>query len=90
MRGYSNIVSFQKLSLKTIPVTNLETRGKSWYVCITPSGTILFISKCYEEAASDRYITETCGLLDKLNYGDNHMADKGFNISDLFTQRSKR
>ena len=29
-------------------------------------------------------ISETCGLLDKLRYGDNLMADKGFNISDLF------
>ena len=29
-------------------------------------------------------ISGTCGLLDKLHYGDNLMADKGFNISDLF------
>lgn len=52
-------------------------------ICITPAGTISFISKSYGGAASDRFITENCGLLDKLNEGDNIMADKGFNISDL-------
>ena len=52
-------------------------------LCITPAGTVSFISNCYGGLASDRYITETCGLLNKLDYGDNLMADKGFNISDL-------
>ena len=52
-------------------------------ICVTPCGTVSFISKCYGGNASDRYITETCGILDKLNAHDNLMADKGFNISDL-------
>ena len=52
-------------------------------ICITPAGTIFFISKGYGGGASDRFITEDCHILDKLQYGDNLMADKGFNISDL-------
>ena len=50
---------------------------------ITPAGTISFISKCYGGRASDRFTTEDCHILDKLQYVDNLMVDKGFNISDL-------
>ena len=42
-----------------------------------------FICISYGGAASDRFITENCGLLEKLNEGDIIVADKGFNISDL-------
>ena len=52
-------------------------------IYITPAGAISFISKSYGGAALDRFITENCGSLDKLNEGDNIMADKRFNISDL-------
>ena len=48
-------------------------------ICITPAGTISFISKSYGGAASDRFIIENCVLLDKLNEGNNIMEDKGFN-----------
>ncbi|XP_057299016.1 uncharacterized protein LOC130629707 [Hydractinia symbiolongicarpus] len=57
---------------------------------ITPCGTISFISKCYGGCASDWYITETCGILEKINPGDNLMADKGFNISDLLVGRGSK
>ena len=50
---------------------------------ITSAGTISFISKSYGGAASDRYINETCGIVEKLQFGDNLMADKGFNMNDL-------
>ena len=46
--------------------------------------------KSYGGAASDRHITETCGLLDKLHYGDNFTTDKGFNISDLLIYRGSK
>ena len=49
-----------------------------------------FISKCYGGCASDRHITETCGILEKMNPGDNLMADKGFNISDLLVGKGSK
>ena len=59
-------------------------------ICITPAGTICFISKCCGGCASDRFITEDCHILDKLQYGDNLMADKGFNISDLIISKGSQ
>ena len=59
-------------------------------ICITPAGTISFISKCYGGCASGRFITEDCHILDKLQYGDNLMADKGFNISNLLISKGSQ
>ena len=58
--------------------------------CIAPAGTISFISKSYGGAASDRYIAETCGIVEELQFDDNLMADKGFNISDLLVSKGSR
>ena len=59
-------------------------------ISITPAGTISFISKCYGGCASDRFITEDSSIVDKLNFGDNLMADKGFNISDLLLSKGSQ
>ena len=59
-------------------------------LCITPAGTISFISKSYGGTASNRFITETCGIVEKLQFGDNLMADKGFSISDLLVSKGSR
>lgn len=50
---------------------------------IMPSGTISFVSDCYEGSISDRRLVELSGLLEKLEPGDELMADKGFQIQDL-------
>ena len=50
---------------------------------ITPSGAISFVSEAYEGSISDRKLVEVCGLLQKLEPGDEIMADKGFTIQDL-------
>ena len=55
---------------------------------ITPSGAISFISEVYEGFISDRKSVEVSGLLDKLEPGDEVMADKGFKIHDLLIPRS--
>lgn len=42
---------------------------------ITPQGTISFISKAWGSRVSDKYITEHCGVLNKLLPGDLILAD---------------
>ena len=50
---------------------------------ITPSGVISFVSVAYEGSISDRKLVEACGLLQKLEPGDEIMADKGFTSQGL-------
>jgi len=50
---------------------------------ILPSGVIAFVSPTYEGSISDKELTQVCGILDKLECGDEIMADKGFQIQDL-------
>ena len=59
-------------------------------ICITPAETISFISKCYGGCASDRFISKDCHIIDKLQYGHNLMADKGFSISDLLISKGSQ
>ena len=58
-------------------------------LCLIPAGTISFISKSDGGAASDRYIIETCGVVKKLQFSDNLMVDKGFNIIDLLVVKDQ-
>ena len=45
---------------------------------IMPSGPVIFISDCYEGLVSDKKLVQISGLLEKLEPGDEIMADKGF------------
>ena len=47
--------------------------------------SIAFVSPTYEGSISDRKLVEVSGLLDKLEDGDELIADKGFQIQDLLT-----
>lgn len=51
-------------------------------VAVSPTGAIIFVSKCWGGRVSDRHLTINCGFMDKLTYGDLVLADRGFDISD--------
>ena len=51
---------------------------------ITPGGLVSYVSEVYGGSASDRQICERSGLLNIMDSGDSIMADKGFNVQDLF------
>ena len=50
---------------------------------ITPQGSISFVSKAWGGRTSDKFLTENCGLMNKLLPGDLVMADRGFTIHDI-------
>ena len=54
----------------------------NYFIGISPQGVITFVSKGWEGRASDKYITEKCGILENLLPGDILMVDRGFNIRD--------
>ena len=49
---------------------------------ITPQGTISFVSNAWGGRTSDKFLTENCGILDKLVPGDIVMADRRFAIHE--------
>lgn len=51
-------------------------------VSITPTRAISFVSKAVGGRTSDKVITLRSGFLDKLQYGEQVMADRGFQISE--------
>lgn len=56
-------------------------------IAIMPSGAIIFVSKLYAGNVSDLSIVKKCGFLDKVQPGDDIMADRGFNIRHLLLQK---
>ena len=51
-------------------------------IVVAPTGAITFISKAWTGRVSDKVITQKCGFLDHIEYGDVVLADRGFNIQD--------
>lgn len=50
----------------------------------SPAGLVSFVSTAYGGSASDRQICQRSNLRTLLQPGDQIMADKGFNVQDLF------
>ena len=51
---------------------------------ITPQGVISYVSKGWGGRASDKHLTENCGLLKELQPGGQVLADRGFNVQESF------
>ena len=49
---------------------------------MSPQGTIIFVSQAWGGCTSVKFLTENCGLLNKLKSGDLVMADRGFRIHE--------
>ncbi|CAC5413894.1 unnamed protein product [Mytilus coruscus] len=50
----------------------------------TPGGLVSYVSPSYGGSSSDRQICESSRLMTICDHGDSIMADKGFNVQDLF------
>lgn len=65
-------------------------KGTNTFKCllgIAPHGAITFISSLYTGCMSDVEVTKLSGLLDLLEPGDDVMADKGFTIRKLLSEK---
>ena len=51
-------------------------------VGITPQGSVSFVSKAYGGRASDRFVIENCGILNKVTPGNVILSYKGFDLKD--------
>ena len=51
-------------------------------VAISPTGAIIYVSKCWGGRVSDKHLTSSCGFFNKLMHGDLVLADRGFDISE--------
>ena len=51
-------------------------------MAISPTGAIIFLSKCWGGRVSDKYLTANCGFYNYLIPGDLVLAGRGFNIAD--------
>ncbi|XP_048255705.1 uncharacterized protein LOC124115319 [Haliotis rufescens] len=53
----------------------------------TPGGLVSYVSPAYGGSTSDRQIVERSGLTVMCDPGDSIMADKGFNVQDIFAPK---
>ena len=55
---------------------------------ITPNGALAFVSDLCGGYFSDKYISKGCGDNNLLESGDAVMADRGFNITEVYQKMS--
>ena len=71
------------LMAKSQTYSNYKSRNTvKVLIGITPQGTISFVSKTWGGRTSDKFLTENCGFLNKLNPGDLILCDRGFLINE--------
>ena len=57
-------------------------------VGIMPTGAITFVAKLYSGSTSDQNMVKLSNFVDKIEAGDDVMADRGFNILHLLPKRA--
>ena len=57
-------------------------------LAIAPSGQITFLSSLFVGSISDRQIVQRSGFLKVIEWTDNIMSDRGFNIRDLLLRKN--
>lgn len=81
-------IPIEKPSLPTAQRATFSSyKNKNTVKCLvgaSPGGLVSFVSPVYGGSASDRQITERSNLMERCSPGDSVMADKGFNVQDLF------
>ncbi|XP_041966785.1 uncharacterized protein LOC125303093 [Alosa alosa] len=84
-------IHVQKLSSKVLnSAIHSHYKGNTKFkglIGIAPSGEVTFVSELYTGSISDKEITKKSGILSVLEEGDMVMADKGFLIKDLLSER---
>ena len=55
---------------------------------ISPHGSVTFISSLFSGCISDVEITKVCGILNLLEPGNSVMADKGFTIAKVLSEKN--
>ncbi|CAN7990435.1 unnamed protein product, partial [Ixodes hexagonus] len=81
--------------------TSMNPRSLTWsqykhhntvkyLIGIAPQGVVTFVSRGWCGRTSDKAVTESCGILDKLVPGDSVLADRGFTIAESVGLRGAR
>ena len=71
------------LSARSETYSNYKSQNTiKFLVAVSPTGAVIFVSKCWGGRVSDRHLTVHSGFLDKLSHGNLVLADRGFDIAD--------
>ena len=71
------------LSARSETYSNYKSHNTvKFLVAVSPTGAVIFVSKCWGGRVSDRHLTVHCGFLNKLSHGDLVLVDRGFDIAD--------
>eukprot|EP00118_Oscarella_pearsei_P008185 m.41372 g.41372 ORF g.41372 m.41372 type:complete len:222 (+) comp33148_c0_seq1:733-1398(+) len=90
------IIDCTHVFIETLSGTRAQSETYSCYkhhnsakglIGIYPHGSVSFVSELYGGRATDNALAKTCGLINYLEVGDSVMADRGFEIENLLSQR---
>ncbi|KAK3880942.1 hypothetical protein Pcinc_014592 [Petrolisthes cinctipes] len=81
----TGLISYNNCAMATYSTYKNRNTVKA-LIGVTPGGLVSFVSDVFGGATSDRQICERSSLVNKVESGDSIMADKGFNVQDMFIE----